>query len=128
MKQDKTKILVVDDAGPVVILCVNILQSLGYAVRGANRGETALDYLRHEPFDLMIVDYRMPGMDGFQVFEQARILHPSMAFMLITAHGTPDVTNRAAEMGFGAILLKPFTSDELRVAVETALAAKGQSA
>lgn len=124
MKQGKTRILVVDDAGPVVILCVNILQSLGYAVKGANRGETALEHLRGEPFDLMIVDYRMPGMDGFQVFEQARTLRPGMPIMLITAHGTPDVTNRAVEMGFGAILLKPFTSDELRAAVETALSGK----
>jgi CheY-like chemotaxis protein len=124
LKQGKTRILVVDDAGPVVILCVNILQSLGYAVKGANRGETALEHLRGEPFDLMIVDYRMPGMDGFQVFEQARTLRPGMPIMLITAHGTPDVTNRAVEMGFGAILLKPFTSDELRAAVETALSAK----
>ncbi|MBI4011930.1 MAG: response regulator [Candidatus Rokubacteria bacterium] len=124
MKQGKTRILVVDDAGPVVILCVNILQSLGYAVKGANRGETALEHLRGEPFDLMIVDYRMPGMDGFQVFEQARTLRPGMPIMLITAHGTPEVTNRAVEMGFGAILLKPFTSDELRAAVETALSGK----
>ena len=124
MKQGKTRVLVVDDAGPVVILCVNILQSLGYVVKGANRGETALEHLRGEPFDLMIVDYRMPGMDGFQVFEQARTIRPEMAIMLITAHGTPDVTNRAMEMGFGAILLKPFTSDELRAAVETALSGK----
>ncbi len=124
LKQGKTRVLVVDDAGPVVILCVNILQSLGYVVKGANRGETALEHLRGEPFDLMIVDYRMPGMDGFQVFEQARAMRPEMAIMLITAHGTPDVTNRAMEMGFGAILLKPFTSDELRAAVETALSGK----
>jgi len=124
LKQGKTRVLVVDDAGPVVILCVNILQSLGYVVKGANRGETALEHLRGEPFDLMIVDYRMPGMDGFQVFEQARTIRPEMAIMLITAHGTPDVTNRAMEMGFGAILLKPFTSDELRAAVETALSGK----
>ena len=124
MRQGKRRVLVVDDAGPVVILCVNILQSLGYAVKGANRGETALEHLRDEPFDLMIVDYRMPGMDGFQVFEQARPIRPEMAFMLITAHGTPEVTSRAMEMGFGAILLKPFTSDELRAAVETALGEK----
>jgi len=128
LKQGKSKILVVDDAGPVVILCVNILQSLGYAVRGANRGETALEHLRNESFDLMIVDYRMPGMDGFQVFEQARVLRPGMGFMLITAHGTPDVTQRAVEVGFGAVLLKPFTSDELRAAVETALAGKREGA
>ena len=124
MKQGKTRVLVVDDAGPVVILCVNILQSLGYVVKGANRGETALEHLHGEPFDLMIVDYRMPGIDGFQVFEQARTIRPEMAIMLITAHGTPDVTTRAMEMGFGAILLKPFTSDELRAAVETALSGK----
>lgn len=122
MKQEKTKILVVDDAGPVVILCVNILQSLGYAVKGANRGETALELVRNEPFDLVVVDYRMPGMDGFQVFEQARGLRPEMAFMLVTAHGTTEITKKALEMGFKSILLKPFTSEELRGAVERALA------
>ena len=121
MKPEKPKVLVVDDAGPVVILCVNILQSLGYAVKGANRGETALELVRHESFDLMVVDYRMPGMDGFQVFEQARALCPQLVFMLVTAHGTADVTKRALEMGFKAVLLKPFTSEELRVAVEKAL-------
>ncbi len=124
MKPGKSRILVVDDAGPVVILCVNILQTLGYAVKGANRGETALEYLRDEPFDLVIVDYRMPGMDGFQVYERARQLRPDLAFLLITAHGTTEVTGRAREMGFAAVLLKPFTADELRTAVETALSAR----
>jgi CheY-like chemotaxis protein len=123
-KLDKTKVLVVDDAGPVVILCVNILQSLGYAVKGANRGETALELVRNEPFDLMLVDYRMPGMDGFQVYEAARALRPGLAFLLVTAHGTADVTRKALELGFRGVLLKPFTSDELRGAVEKALAAE----
>jgi AmiR/NasT family two-component response regulator len=47
-----------------------------------------------------------------------------MAFMLITAHGTTEVTSRAKELGFGAVLLKPFTADELRTAVESALSSK----
>jgi two-component system, response regulator, stage 0 sporulation protein F len=122
LKQDKTKVLIVDDAGPVVILCVNILQSLGYAVKGANRGESALELVRNEAFDLMVVDYRMPGLDGFQVFEQARVLRPEMLFMLVTAHGTADVTQKALDMGFRTVLLKPFTSEELRAAVEKVLA------
>jgi two-component system response regulator (stage 0 sporulation protein F) len=118
----KTKILIVDDAGPVVVLCVNVLQALGYAVKGANRGEAAVELMRKEPFDLMVLDYKMPGMNGFEVFQQARALHPGMAVVLVTGHGTPEIINEANRMGFNGILLKPFTSDELRGTVEKVLA------
>ena len=121
----KKKILVVDDAGPVVVLCVNVLQALGYAVKGANRGETAVELLGKERFDLMVVDYKMPGMSGFEVFERARTLHPGMAVILVTGHGTPEIINEANRLGFRAILLKPFTSDELRGTVEKVLADRG---
>lgn len=122
MTQPKRKILIVDDAGPVVVLCVNVLQALGYAVKGANRGEAAMEMIRKESFDLMVLDYKMPGMTGFEVFEQARALHPKMAVVLVTGHGTPDIMNEANRLGFNAILLKPFTSDELRATVEKVLA------
>jgi two-component system, response regulator, stage 0 sporulation protein F len=118
----KTKILIVDDAGPVVVLCVNVLQALGYAVKGANRGEVAVELIRKEPFDLMVLDYKMPGMTGFEVFQQVRTLHPGMAVVLVTGHGTPEIINEATRLGFSAILLKPFTSDELRGTVEKVLA------
>jgi two-component system, response regulator, stage 0 sporulation protein F len=122
MSQPRTRILIVDDAGPVVVLCVNVLQALGYAVKGANRGEAAMEMIRKESFDLMVLDYKMPGMTGFEVFEQARPLHPNMAVVLVTGHGTPDIVNEAHRLGFNAILLKPFTSDELRATVEKVLA------
>lgn len=121
MTPAKKKILIVDDAGPVVVLCVNVLQALGYAVKGANRGENAVELLRRESFDLMVLDYKMPGMTGFEVFQQARALHPGMAVVLVTGHATPSVIEEAHRMGFNAILLKPFTSDELRGTVEKVL-------
>lgn len=121
----RRRVLVVDDAGPVVILCVNVLQALGYAVKGANRGEAAVELLRREPFDLLVVDYKMPGMTGFEVFERARTLHPALRSILVTGHGTPEITMQADTLGFDAILLKPFTSNELRGTVEQVLAAKG---
>ena len=117
----KTRILIVDDAGPVVVLCVNVLQALGYAVKGANRGEQAVEIMKREPFDLMVLDYKMPGMSGFEVYEQAKLLHPQMAVILVTGHGTPEMLNEAHRLGFKAILLKPFTSDELRSTVEKVL-------
>lgn len=122
MTAAKRKILIVDDAGPVVVLCVNVLQALGYAVKGANRGEAAIELMRKEPFDLVVLDYKMPGMTGFEVFQQARTLYPEMAVVLVTGHGTPEIINEANRMGFSAILLKPFTSDELRSTVEKVLA------
>ena len=118
------KILVVDDAGPVIILCVNVLQSLGYLVKGANRGDAALDMIRADHFDLMVLDYKMPGMNGFEVFAQARALQPDMSFLLATAHATPEIIQEARQMGFSSILLKPFSSAELRAAVEKALVDK----
>jgi two-component system, response regulator, stage 0 sporulation protein F len=122
MSTSRTRILIVDDAGPVVVLCVNVLQALGYVVKGANRGEAAMEMIRKETFDLMVLDYKMPGMSGFEVFEQARQLAPKMAVVLVTGHGTPDIVNEANRLGFHAILLKPFTSDELRATVEKVLA------
>ncbi len=124
MTPGKRKILIVDDAGPVVVLCVNVLQALGYSVKGASRGEAAMELLRKEAFDLMVLDYKMPGMSGFEVFEQARQLHPQMPVVLVTGHGTPEIVNEANRLGFNAILLKPFTSDELRGTVETVFAGK----
>ena len=122
MNLPKTKILIVDDAGPVVVLCVNVLQALGYAVKGANRGETAVELLRKERFDLMVLDYKMPGMTGFDVYQQAKALYPDMAVVLVTGHGSPEVVSEANRLGFDSILLKPFTSEELRGTVEKVLA------
>jgi CheY-like chemotaxis protein len=118
----KKKILIVDDAGPVVVLCVNVLQALGYAVKGANRGEAAVELMRREPFDLMVLDYKMPGMTGFDVYQRAKALYPGLAVVLVTGHGSPDVVSEANRLGFDSILLKPFTSEELRGTVEKVLA------
>lgn len=126
MNEAPKKVLIVDDAGPVIVLCVNVLQSLGYSAKGVNRGEAALELLRKEPFDLMIVDYKMPGMNGLQVWEQARTIRDGMAFVLVTGHATPQIIDEANRLGCQSILLKPFTSAQLRGAVEKALVGGGQ--
>jgi two-component system response regulator (stage 0 sporulation protein F) len=127
MTDTRKKILVVDDAGPVVVLCVNVLQALGYVVKGASQAEGALEHLRREPFDLLVVDYKMPGMTGFQLLRQAREIRRGIVSILVTGHGTPDVMKEAAKLSFDAILLKPFTSNELRGTVEQVLRAKEQA-
>lgn len=117
----RARILIVDDADEVVALCVGILKTLGYAVKGASRGQAALDLIRAEAFDLVIVDYKMPEMSGFEVFEAARALRPDMAFMLLTGHTSSDVIEDATDRGFEGTLTKPFTREQLRLAVERTL-------
>ena len=121
MSVAKRRLLIVDDASPVVVLCVNVLRGLGYDVRGANSGDAALDILRKERFDMMVLDYKMPGLTGFELFAQARALHPDLAVVLVTGHGTPQIVEEANRLGFASILLKPFTSDELRGTVDKVL-------
>jgi DNA-binding NtrC family response regulator len=126
LTHSKRKVLIVDDASPVVVLCVNVLQALGYAVKGANSGDAALDILRKERFDMMVLDYKMPGLTGFEVFVQARVLDPELAVVLVTGHGTSAIADEANRLGFASILLKPFTSDELRSTVERVLGGLAQ--
>ena len=122
--REQRKILVGDDTDLIVSLCAETLQAVGYTVRGAGSGEGVLDLLCTESFDLVLLDYRLPDMDGFEVFTRARALRPDLAFVLITAYGTTDVIDDATELGFTTVLLKPFTRDQLRGAVENALVAK----
>ncbi len=117
----RVKILIVDDADEVVALCVGILRTLGYAVSGASGGQAALGLIRAEAFDLVIIDYKMPEMSGFEVFEAARALRPDMAFMLLTGHSSSDVLEDATDLGFDTTLTKPFTREQLRLAVERTL-------
>ena len=117
----RPKILVVDDAGPVVILCVNVLQALGYAIRAANRGETALDLCRKESFDLLVVDYKMPGLNGVEVVRRVRAARPEQRVVMITGHGTAEVIAEATEVRVNGLLFKPFTPNELVEATVAAL-------
>lgn len=75
---------------------------------------------------MMVLDYKMPGLTGFEVFAQARAIHPDLAVVLVTGHGTTPIIEEANRLGFASILLKPFTSDELRGTVEKVLGGLGQ--
>ncbi|HXU88464.1 MAG TPA: response regulator [Methylomirabilota bacterium] len=85
---------------------------------GANSGEAAVDILCEERFDMVVVDYKMPGVTGFEVFTQAaRVLHPDLAAVLVTGHGASALMSEANP---------PFTSDELRSTVEQVLGGLAQ--
>lgn len=101
-------------------LCVKVLARLGHEVEGVTRGDEALSKLGGAPVDLLVVDYRMPGLNGFEVVKQARGLHPGLKVVLMTGHGTRDVMGEAFEGGINGVLVKPFTPDELAQTINAA--------
>ncbi len=117
-------ILVVDDEPIIVELCSEVLESRGYAVRGAASGQEALRSAAGERFDLALLDLRMSGLDGLQTFAALRQGQPDLIGILITAHGTVETAIQAMESGFIGFVRKPFTPTDLVQAVEEAFRKK----
>ena len=78
-----------------------------YRVEICSSGEDALERLRSKHYDLLISDYRLPGTDGLEMLEQARMIHPDILSVLITAYGSPDVEERVKKLA-NAYVPKPF--------------------
>ena len=111
------RIVVVDDESPILDSCVASLEAAGYLTEGYNRGEPALEAVADEPPDLLLVNWRLPGlMDGIEIARRARRLQPDLRIMMITGDA-PSVAGRALGAGVLQVLQKPFSSETLVAAV-----------
>ncbi len=116
------RILVVDDELNIVDLCRFALEQEGYQAQGVNSGRAALEILAADPFDLLVVDIKMPDVDGLTVLRRARTLDPNLTCVVITGYATMDRTIDALRLGARGFLLKPFGVEELLTTVDEALA------
>jgi CheY-like chemotaxis protein len=106
------KILVLDDEKALLQSLRGILSSHGHAVTCADNAAEAVDLVKAAAFDVILVDYKMPGNDGIW-FMQHAALPPTTRVILITAYVNRDVINRMFKLGAAAYLIKPFSEDEL---------------
>jgi len=116
------RILLVDDEPAIVAAATTGLERAGYAVRGTTDPHQAIDFAIHEPVDLVISDIIMPGLSGIELLRTVKQLYPEAAGVMITAHGTMELAIEALHAGASGFLLKPFTTTELRLSAEDALA------
>jgi signal transduction histidine kinase/CheY-like chemotaxis protein len=113
------RVLVVDDEADVRAVMARILSEAGHAVDSVASGTSALAALGGEPFDLLVTDYLMPGMNGVELIEQAAWLRPELRFLIVTGFADSEVLERAPK---GTVLqTKPFTGEELLAAAARAL-------
>jgi DNA-binding response OmpR family regulator len=116
------RIVVVDDEATARVSLAEILRLEGYEVSTAASGEEALSLLkRNDPFDLMVLDLKMPGMDGLEVTEAVREQAPSTVIILLTAFGTLETAIEAIRKGAHDYLLKPAPIPEILESVRTGL-------
>jgi DNA-binding response OmpR family regulator len=117
-------ILVVDDEATMRRSLADILRLEGYRVQMAESGETAVQRLQSEVYDLILLDLKMPGMDGVEVLRQAVKIAPETQVILLTAHGSLESAIEALRLGAHDYLLKPSSPEVILESVAKALQAR----
>jgi excisionase family DNA binding protein len=113
------RVLVADDEDAIRDLLAKTLALADYEVETVPDGQAALDRLRARPYQLLITDLRMPGLDGLSVIREARRLHPHLPVVIITGYSSESSAIEAINLGVSGYLTKPF-----RVAKVLAVAAQ----
>jgi len=113
------RILVADDEPSLRELLADLLGDEGYAVDSVGTGAEVLERLQSDTrYDLLLLDLRMPGVDGLQLLERLRTEGNEIPVIMMTAHGTSSSAIRAMQMGAYDYLPKPFDNEEVLVVVK----------
>ncbi len=118
----KFSILVVDDEPVARQSLTDILKLEGYVVTSAPNGQAAVEYIRVHPVDLLIVDLKMPGMDGLEVVQVVNQISPETEVILLTAFGSTETAIQALRLRIHDYLLKPATPAQIIATVKKGLA------
>ncbi|CCO09467.1 sigma-54-dependent transcriptional regulator [Desulforamulus hydrothermalis] len=115
------KILIIDDEEHMCWALEKGLRQEGYHVLTTTRAREGLELIRKETPSLVILDLKMPELDGLEVLLRAKDLLPKLPVIMITAHGTIDTAIEAMKLGATDYITKPFDLDELKLVVKQAL-------
>lgn len=121
MAEQKIKILIVDDDEMICKVLSGLVKKEGFEPLAAQEGEKALKMVRSETPDLLLVDYKMPGMNGMEVLRQTKSIDPDLPVVLITGHANFQGAVEAIKAGAHDYLAKPFDNNEVIRVVHRAL-------
>jgi DNA-binding response OmpR family regulator len=121
MTNTAAKILVVDDELPNRMTMSDILRRRGYEVLTAESGEEALALIHQQPFDLLLLDLKMPGLSGIDVAKRTRELQFDTAMIILTGHGSLESAIDGLHLGVFDYMLKTSSPQEVVARVEAAI-------
>ncbi|WP_195576402.1 response regulator [Paenibacillus sp. 1001270B_150601_E10] len=118
---ENKKVLIVDDQNGIRVLLMEVFSGEGYEAYQASNGKEALELVQQVTPDIVLLDMKIPGMDGLEILKQIKQMKPNMNVIMMTAYGELDMIKEATELGALMHFTKPFDIDEMRVAVNMTL-------
>jgi DNA-binding NtrC family response regulator len=104
---EKTRVLIVDDDYSMLHTTALVLEGLGYAVDVAGDGDTAIEKARQADFDVILMDIKMPLMDGVETYKRIKAIHAEAAVIMMTAYAVEDLVAEALQEGACGVIYKP---------------------
>lgn len=120
------KILIVDDQYGIRILLNEVFQKEGYQTYQAANGFQAIDIVLNDRPDLVVLDMKIPGMDGIEILKRVKEIDKDIKVILMTAYGELDMIQEAKDLGALMHFAKPFDIDEIRQAVRAEIGVNAQ--
>jgi len=117
----KARVLLVDDEERFRITTSRLLGVRGFQVGPAASGPEALEELERNPYDVVVLDVRMPGMSGIQALAEIKRRQPGVQVLILTGQASVDIAVEIMRLGGSDYLLKPCSMDELVNKIEAAL-------
>lgn len=117
----KEKILVVDDKKDICETLCELLEEEGYETASAQSGNAALKKLTKGPFDIMIVDLKMPGMGGIEFIKEAKQIHPEILAMILTGYPSVPTIVEAVQIEAFDYITKPFEREAIIDTIKKAI-------
>lgn len=118
---ENQKVLIVDDQNGIRVLLTEVFSSEGYQTFNASNGKLALEIVKDESPDLVLLDMKIPGMDGLEILKHIKKIDTGIKVIMMTAYGELDMIKEATECGALMHFTKPFDIDELRSVVHAEL-------
>ena len=109
----QTSILVVDDEDMITETLRDILEELDYTVMTASNGYEAIDKVTATPFDVILMDIRMPGINGVEAFMEIKRIRPDATVMMMTAYSVEALIEKALKEGASGVMHKPLNIDKV---------------
>lgn len=115
------KILIVDDEESVLYSFKRFLTEPGYWIGTAQNGSEAISKFTQEPFDLVVLDIRLPDLSGLEVLHKLKAIDPKAVVLIMTAYGTTEIAIQATKLGAYDYFLKPFDIPTIKKVIDDAL-------